>query len=75
MRIEDEYGTPWLVEAGDPARKSVNLLKSLGFEYIVLPRSVLTTGIPCDTIESDTVAGIRMAECVEVLTSNISLSK
>ena len=69
MRIEDEYGTHWLVKAGDPANSFINQLKAKGFEIVVLPRICYTTGeltAPVFT-PGDPILAARLADCLEVL--------
>ena len=41
MKIEDEYGERWLVEAHDPARAVVLGLARAGFDWQVLPGKLL----------------------------------
>ena len=75
MKIEDEHGTPWVVEAGDPARKAVNTLKAAGFTYIVLTRSYLrglTTDAHCGTIDVTDPRLVRLYDC-EVTVGNYTL--
>lgn len=67
-RILDEYGTPWEVEAGDPARAHINYLRAKGYEYVVLPRLTLTTGAVCGIMkEPHTLDDVRLLDCVAVL--------
>lgn len=41
QKLTDEYGTPWSVLAGDPARAAVLKLHRQGFQQVVLPRRFL----------------------------------
>ena len=75
MQVDDEHGTTWHVEAGDPARQHANALKRLGCRWIVLPRCVILTGarieeqppLP-DSATADVRAHyIRMEDCLVAL--------
>lgn len=67
--ILDEHEVPWQVGAHDPANPSVLALKRLGYTYLVLPRSVLTTGAVRGTIvlPDNRVAALRLRECLQAL--------
>ena len=71
MRTEDEYGTSWLVKAGDPANPLVLELNRRGFALAVLPRMWYTSG-KTDSRPAfepgDPILAARMADCIGVLT-------
>ena len=48
MKIEDEHGVTWVVEAGDPARTAVLALGRRGFRWVVLPRALLRGSLKVD---------------------------
>ena len=65
--VEDEYGTRWLVAAGDPANDHINLLKRNYVSWVVLPREVLM-GTGHDYNEpADVLRAVRLADCLEVI--------
>lgn len=67
--IEDEHGTIWKVEAGDPCRASINTLASRGYQYIVLPRVYLQGHQPPESIQVEGIRGLRLRDCMEELSS------
>ncbi len=69
MDIRDEHDTIWHVQPGDPATPHINALKRRGFTMIRLPRALLRgmMDAPPNTDPGDTVASIRLADCLEVL--------
>lgn len=65
MKIEDEFGVLWVVEANDPARTHINQLKRAGFDWVVLPRYTLTCGeISGETTAAVFLRDVRMKDCV-----------
>ena len=67
MRLQDEYGRPWVVAAHDPARDLVLELGRRGLEYVVLPTFTLVTGLaPQRAIAQPTnlVARARLQDCL-----------
>lgn len=73
MRIEDEFGRPFIVEAHDPARELVLALSRKGVDYIVLPCYTLVTGLPpqAPVMEpSSILARGRMEDCLAECFSN-----
>ena len=70
MKLRDEFDTPWVVMAHDPASSTVNNLKRIGFDYIVLPRYTYKTGIFPTTLPQieDFIAHTRMYDCRSSLT-------
>ena len=71
MTTEDEYGTRWLVKAGDPANPLINQLSRIGFDIIVLPRSAYITGELGLTnwAPGDILKAARLADCLGVLSA------
>lgn len=68
---QDEFGTPWLVKAGDPANPLILALTRRGFTLVILPRLWYTTGKTDsrpDFEPGDPVLAARMADCIGVLT-------
>ena len=67
MQIYDEYLVKWVALPRDPAYSIISNLKKKGFEYIVLPRATLRTGVlPASVPEcSDYLASVRLKMCVE----------
>lgn len=68
-QVEDEYGTNWLVKAGDPANSYINTLKAKGFELIILPRRTLATGelTLTEWLPGDIMKEARLADSLGVL--------
>jgi hypothetical protein len=74
MHVEDEKGRPWHVSGGDPGSKAVNLCRRHGYDYVVLPTSVLRHGDMAHGAwplsEPDgVVARLRLLDCMEVLSA------
>ena len=69
MEIQDETGTTWLVKPGDRASKLVGRLKTLGFQWIVLPASALVAGVvPVSApVPDDLVRRVRLNDCLGAL--------
>lgn len=60
--IEDEHGTPWTVDAGDPGRKAVLALHALGVRYVVLPRAYLTGRVSYDIMLAEGALAVGVPE-------------
>ena len=67
MKLEDQFGTPWHVSTGDPAQTYVNLLKSKGYNWIVLTRAtfcgIMESSI--DTPQDDRLRHFRLLDCMK----------
>lgn len=74
MRIEDQGGVRWKVDAHDPASQYVNRLKRLGFGYVVLPRLTFMSGALIDEAppaDAPLVRSVRLADCLAVLKGDV----
>lgn len=72
MRLLDERGTRWNVQAGDPARRHVSALTRRGFDFIVLPRYTYLTGELRDTSPpGDLIQAVRLEDCLAVLNGRV----
>jgi hypothetical protein len=75
VRVEDEWGHPWHVSGGDPGNKPVNLLRRLGYTYVVLPYESLAWGHYAGSARQPSDMGIvqriRMIDCMEELSEQV----
>lgn len=70
MKLTDQYGTPWVVQSGDPANVAVNKLKNKGFTWVVLTRYNYRTGFLDDPLPErgeDIITWTRLHDCRKVL--------
>ena len=70
LTIADQYGVPWIVEAGDPCREATNLLKSKGYARIILRRETLVSGPPHGIMVETTAAALEPLAWVRLLDCN-----
>ena len=70
MKLLDEYGTRWIVQAHDPANILVNKLRAKGFTDIILTRYTYRTGLLDDSLPErgeDIIMWTRLYDCREIL--------
>ena len=65
--IKDEYGVIFCVLPRDPASKYINTLHRKGYQYIVLPRQTLISGLVSGAQSEDYIDNIRMQDCLKEL--------
>lgn len=66
VKVEDEFGTCWLVLSGDAAYPLTRLLNSLNYDWIILPRRMLCGIMPASPEQEpqDLVRSTRLADCL-----------